>query len=73
MFIDLRLPLGCVFLVFGAVLTAYGLLGPPATDTLAGHELNVGAGGAMLIFGAVMLALALRAGGIRQPPDLESE
>ena len=56
--IDLRKPIGILFLVYGLILIVYGLASPhPVLD------LNVNAiwGVVLAVFGAAMLALALRA------------
>lgn len=61
---DLRLPLGLMFTLFGAMLTIYGLI----TDTAIyqkslGMNVNLGWGLFMLAFGVTMLVLALRSRG----------
>jgi hypothetical protein len=61
---DVRLPIGLMFSIFGAMLTVYGL----ASDkTIYGRSLGINVnlwwGLAVLAFGLGMLALALRARG----------
>lgn len=58
---DLRTPIGYLFIVNGLILGAWGIFGTPAaTDAAtawrAGSALNLGWGVAMLVFGAAMLA-----------------
>jgi hypothetical protein len=59
--IDIKLPIGIMFSVFGVLLTCYGVL----TNSNAamyqksfGLNINVYSGLFMLVFGAVMLLLA---------------
>jgi hypothetical protein len=62
---DLRRPIGLLFLVYGVILLVYGLVRPhPVLD------LNVNAiwGAVLAVFGAAMLTLAWRARGPRQTP-----
>jgi len=61
---DLRLPLGLMFTLFGAMLTAYGLFGDKAMYAKSlGMNINLGWGAVMLVFGLIMLIAALRARG----------
>ena len=54
---DLRVPIGVFFLILGALLeTVAG-----ATPKLIGVRVNIYAGAAMLVFGAVLLLLVRRA------------
>ena len=56
---DLRFPVGLLFLVLGALLAGYG--GVTNAPAEAGPRANVNLiwGAAMLVFGALMLASAL--------------
>jgi hypothetical protein len=60
--LDIRIPIGLLFVVIGAVLASFGL----ATDSVIyethslGHNINLGWGLILLVFGGVMLALAYR-------------
>jgi hypothetical protein len=55
--IDLRKPIGILFLAYGALLAVYGVARPqPVLDL----NINLIWGVVMAIFGAVMLALAWR-------------
>jgi hypothetical protein len=56
--IDLRKPIGILFLAYGALLAVYGVARPqPILDV----NINLIWGSVMAIFGAIMLALAWRA------------
>ena len=53
---DLRLPIGALFTVYGAVLTGYGLLGDKAQYARSlGLNVNLGWGVVLLVFGLGML------------------
>jgi len=58
--LDIRYPIGLLFLVIGAILTVYGLVSGP--EIYAAHSLglniNLGWGIVQLIFGALMVGLA---------------
>jgi hypothetical protein len=60
---DLRKPIGFLFLIYGLILIGYGLARPQPV-----LNLNVNAiwGVVMALFGAAMLTLAWRARGPRQ-------
>jgi hypothetical protein len=59
--IDIRLPLGLLFLSLGAILLAYGALSDPALyQQSLGINVNLYWGVALLAFGAVMFALSRR-------------
>ena len=61
--LDLRLPIGLMFTLFGAMLTVYGLASDRAIYVRSlGINVNLWWGLVVLAFGLVMLALALRAG-----------
>ena len=61
---DIRAPLGGLFMLLGAMLAGYGLFasgsGGPS-DLSSGTNVNLWWGLVMLVFGAVMLLLARRA------------
>ena len=58
---DLRLPIGLMFSLFGAILTVYGLIsGPEIYQRSLGINVNLWWGGGLLVFGLLMLFLALR-------------
>jgi hypothetical protein len=58
--LDIRYPIGLLFLVVGVVLAGYGLVSSP--EIYAAHSLgmnvNLWWGGVMIAFGAVMVGLA---------------
>lgn len=59
--IDIRLPIGLMFAVFGAILALYGAISSRAIYARSlGININAVWGIALLIFGCVMLALAWR-------------
>jgi len=61
--LDIRLPIGLMFAIFGALLALFGLL-TSGSEMYARHSLGINInlwwGLAMLAFGAVMLLLARR-------------
>jgi hypothetical protein len=58
--LDIRYPIGFLFLVVGAILATYGVVSPP--EIYAAHSLgmnvNLWWGLVMVAFGVIMLALA---------------
>ncbi len=60
--LDVRIPIGLLFVIFGAILVGFGLLSDPAIYQAhsLGHNLNLGWGLVLLAFGTAMLALAYR-------------
>ena len=66
--LDLRLPIGLMFSLFGVILTGYGLVSDRAIyERSLGINVNLWWGLVLLAFGLVMLALARGAG--RARPD----
>ena len=59
--LDIRTPIGGMFLVDGVVLVAYGLFGNPNMAQSQGTNINLWWGLVMTVFGGAMLGLALRA------------
>jgi hypothetical protein len=60
--LDLRLPIGLMFTIFGAMLVVYGLVSDPAVYARSlGLNVNLWWGLVLVAFGLTMLALA-RAG-----------
>lgn len=58
--LDIRLPIGVLFTMLGLLLGGYGLASDPATYQRAlGVNVNLYWGAVMLVFGMVMLMLAL--------------
>jgi hypothetical protein len=62
--LDIRYPIGLLFVVIGGLLVAYGLASDPGLNAARslGININLGWGAVQLAFGAVMIALARRAG-----------
>ncbi|MDP1858458.1 MAG: hypothetical protein Q8K82_07305 [Gemmatimonadaceae bacterium] len=61
---DLRLPIGFLFSIFGAILVVYGFLSPAETYRQSfGINVNLYWGVVLCAFGGVMLAFAIRARG----------
>jgi hypothetical protein len=66
--LDVRIPIGGMFAVIGAILTGYGLVsGDAIYQRSLGINVNLWWGLVLLAFGLVMLAFAYRATR-RQPP-----
>jgi hypothetical protein len=61
--LDIRYPIGGMFLVLGLILVVFGLVADAAIYRIhsLGVNVNVGWGCALLVFGGCMLTLALRA------------
>jgi hypothetical protein len=61
--LDIRVPLGLIFLVLGGIMAAFGLYTHADTALYArslGVNLNLGWGGVMFAFGAVMFFVGRR-------------
>ena len=61
--LDIRIPLGLIFLIIGGLMTLYGLITRNATDLYEkslGINLNLGWGIVMLIFGLIMFIMGRR-------------
>ena len=62
--IDIRLPLGILFLLLGSILVIYGLAGDASLyQQSLGINVNLYWGGVLVAFGALMLALNRRSAG----------
>ncbi|HTR19298.1 MAG TPA: hypothetical protein VMH88_00475 [Gemmatimonadales bacterium] len=60
--LDVRLPIGLMFSIFGVILTAYGLIsGKDIYERSLGINVNLSWGLVLLGFGLVMLALVIHA------------
>jgi hypothetical protein len=60
--LDLRLPIGMMFSIIGSLLAVFGLLSDSAIYTRSlGINVNLWWGLVLLVFGMLMLGLALRA------------
>ncbi len=61
--LDVRLPIGLMFALLGAILVVYGLASNPAIYARSlGINVNLWWGLVLLVFGALMLGFALRSG-----------
>jgi hypothetical protein len=67
--LDVRIPIGLMFSIFGVLLAAFGALSDRAIYERhsLGINVNLGWGLVLLIFGVVMLWLARRGRGGSQP------
>jgi hypothetical protein len=64
---DLRVPSGFFFLLLGIIVTLVGVVSPGATAPLADINVNLYSGISMVLFGAILLALARRRSPDRRP------
>ena len=61
--LDIRLPIGLMFTIFGAILMAYGLVSDPAAYARSlGINMNLNWGGVMLATGLILLYFGRRTG-----------
>jgi uncharacterized membrane protein YidH (DUF202 family) len=61
--LDIKIPIGLMFFIFGVVLTIYGFVSRNDAEMYQksfSHNVNLWMGGLMLVFGAVMLLLVKR-------------
>jgi hypothetical protein len=61
--LDIRIPLGLIFLIIGGLMTLYGLITRGAADLYEkslGVNLNLGWGIVMLLFGLIMFIMGRR-------------
>jgi hypothetical protein len=59
--LDIRLPIGLLFSLIGALLIGFGMLGNKAIyERSLGYNVNLEWGAVLLIFGAVMLFFGYR-------------
>ncbi|HZP00565.1 MAG TPA: hypothetical protein VFD30_09755 [Terriglobia bacterium] len=59
--LDIRWPIGIIFTIYGAILMVFGLAtNPEVFQSSMGVNIDLWWGVAMLVFGLVMGALALR-------------
>lgn len=66
--LDIRLPIGIIFTIYGLILLVYGALTDPAVFKRSlGVNIDLWWGAAMLVFGLFMGALALRASRQNRP------
>ena len=61
--LDIRMPIGAMFSIFGVILAAYGFLSDPAIyQRSLGLNVNLIWGSVMLVTGAILLYFSHRAG-----------
>ena len=67
--LDIRLPIGIIFSIYGVVLLLYGVIADPSIfqEKSLGVNIDLWWGLAMLVFGLFMGALALRASRRSEP------
>jgi hypothetical protein len=61
--LDIKIPIGLMFFVFGVIITVYGFTTRNDTELYQksfSHNVNLWMGGLMLAFGVVMLLLVKR-------------
>jgi hypothetical protein len=59
--LDIRIPIGLMFAIFGLLLVLFGLAGDKSVyERSLGININLGWGMVLLIFGGVMLAFGRR-------------
>ena len=59
--LDIRIPIGFLFTLIGALLVGYGLLnGAPMRGAAVGFNINAEWGAVLVLFGVAMLLLARR-------------
>ena len=60
---DLRLPIGILFSIYGILLIGFGFVSDKGIyERSLGININLGWGAVMLVFGGIMLVMALRTG-----------
>lgn len=68
--LDIRVPIGLMFTVFGVLLVGFGVLSDKALyQRSLGININVGWGIVLLAFGGLMLLLGLRKQKAQSSPD----
>jgi hypothetical protein len=68
--LDLRLPIGLMFSLFGAILVVYGLVSNRAIyERSLGINVNLWWGLVLLVFGLLMLWFAVRSGKTPSSPE----
>jgi len=70
--LDIRLPIGLMFTLFGLLLIVYGLISDQSIYRRSlGINVNLGWGVVLLIFGVVMLVLVRRTAATAKPEESE--
>ena len=72
--LDIRLPIGAMFTLFGLLLVVYGLVSDNSIyQRSLGLNVNLGWGAVLLIFGVVMLVLGRRGTATAKPAESSKE
>lgn len=72
--LDIRLPIGLMFTLFGLLLVVYGALSDKSIyQRSLGININLGWGVVLLLFGVVMLVLGRRGTATAEPADVSLE
>lgn len=72
--LDIRLPIGLLFVTLGLMLVGYGLVADPALYARSlGYNVNLTWGVALVLFGAVSLALGRRKTSAMHPAETTPE
>ena len=72
--LDIRLPIGLMFTLFGLLLVVYGLVSDKSIyQRSLGLNVNLAWGVVLLIFGVVMLVLGRRGTATAEPADASQE
>ncbi len=66
--LDIRLPIGLLFTLLGAVLVVFGLIADPAIYARSlGYNVNLVWGAVLLVFGIILLVMSRRHRGVPRP------
>lgn len=72
--LDIRLPIGAMFTLFGLLLTVFGLLGEKSIyQRSLGINVNLAWGAVLLLFGLIMLALGRKGTASAEASDTSLE
>jgi hypothetical protein len=72
--LDIRLPMGFLFLTLGLLLAGFGLLAEPDLYARSlGYNVNLWWGAALVVFGVICLLLARRQTSAMQPAETTAE
>ncbi len=72
--LDIRMPIGLMFSIFGGLLMIYGLVSDKAIyERSLGFNMNIWWGLALLVFGGVMLYLSRRGASAMRPAETTPE
>lgn len=72
--LDIRLPIGMLFTLLGAILAGYGILGDHAVYSRSlGYNVNLVWGVVLVVFGVIMFFLGRRGTSGMKPAEMEPE